>query len=180
MPGKSPPLIFLLSVFALLGSCAHKTLVFDETLPPGQTARIHFSPGIEVLSYNGIVIVQKKSRDDKKYYRSGWHDITVPSGRSEFEIDIRRPAPYTAAYYRIFNAVFAYDFEAGKEYTVRFNTSDTAMAGIVGRYVLLIYDRYPPKGPQFSFREPAGGDLDGYLIYRTPLNAFTGPWGNAD
>jgi hypothetical protein len=91
-------------------------IVYDESLPPEQTALVVFSDTIHVIEYNGIAV--KDSWYPKGKYRI--NKVTLPAGETAILFNLR----FTIEYARSSTTVsmedieLRFDFEAGKEYTV--------------------------------------------------------------
>ncbi|MDR2897612.1 MAG: hypothetical protein LBU99_02270 [Spirochaetaceae bacterium] len=109
--------IFLCIPF-LLSSCASsgKTVYFDDTLPEEETATLWFAHGITLTAYNGINIDEKVSC------------FVIPAGDAQFVVDIE--VRYGNTIFTATDAIFEYNFEAGKEYSLWFSASGEDQKGI--------------------------------------------------
>jgi hypothetical protein len=107
---KAPILLCVLCMFFVF-SCASmiKPVYIDDTLPEEQLATVWFVYGIKFTAYNGISM-------DKKVLC-----IKIPAGDAEFVVDVA--VVYGNTRFTVNDAVFRYNFEAGKEYDVWFSAA---------------------------------------------------------
>jgi hypothetical protein len=98
----------VLAVLAVLGSCigTGDPVVFDDALPPEETAKINFFDLLPT-SYNGIPVDKKK-----------WRQANIPQGEALFVVDIN--TGYTTGK----DFAFSFTFEGGKEYLLIYGTDD--------------------------------------------------------
>jgi hypothetical protein len=89
-----------------LSSCFSTGTVWDDTIPPEQSARVWFMYFVP-KSYNGIDVDAKKFRI-----------ATLPAGNAEFSGDIAwsNQGPYVTYTFRSKDANFSCRFEGGEEY----------------------------------------------------------------
>ena len=97
---------------ALFLSCGTSSNVYDTNLAPEETALLKVDPSWTVKSYNGIPV-------DLERKAMGITGFTIPAGPTELVMDLSS-ARIGDTYYRAKNVVFSYNFEAGKEYLIRF------------------------------------------------------------
>jgi hypothetical protein len=99
-------LFFPMLVISLFVSCATTGTVWDDTIPPEQSAKIVFFY-YEPTSYNGITINKKD-----------FELVTIPAGTSEFVGDVAWwwYGGNTRYYFDAENAGFSCTLEGGKEY----------------------------------------------------------------
>jgi hypothetical protein len=118
-------LVIALFAFLAISSGTVKPLVFDESVPPEQSATIFFYYGVEVTSYNGITIPTKKSINDLGI-ESEWRQVVLPAGEMELVMDVTASTtPYRTRYiYSYRNVALTYTFEPGEEYIVSFGRID--------------------------------------------------------
>jgi len=117
-----------------LRSCATPPVVLDESLSEGESSHLFFYHGLEVTSYNGIPVTEKKELGD---IVSTWRDVTLPSGEMKFTLDI----DWTDGNERFVakDVIFKYTFEPGVYYSLTF-----AKTGI-NTWGIAVYDQPPPR-----------------------------------
>jgi hypothetical protein len=121
-----------LALMAALGSCITNPVVFDEAIPPEETASLFFVY-LQPTSYNGIAVDKKK-----------WIWTNIPQGDAVFVVDIE--SGYTSGK----DFVFSFNFEGGKEYCLIYTQSDD-------EYGVNIYDSgrpvltFPPENKLITF-----------------------------
>jgi hypothetical protein len=96
------------------------TVVYDESLPPEQSALVVFSDTIRVLEYNGIGV-------EEGWYPNGKNRInkvTLPAGETAIRFNLRAYASQGNYTVRISadDIELRFNFEAGNEYTVALYT----------------------------------------------------------
>ncbi|MDR1507794.1 MAG: hypothetical protein LBI67_11900 [Treponema sp.] len=115
----------VLSTALLVSSCSSiarqipaDTIVFDESLPPGQTALVIFGDTIHVLEYNSIDV-------EEAWYPGGKdriNKVVLPAGETLIRFNARVTVR-KINYSNTFNEdgiQMRFNFEAGKEYTIAF------------------------------------------------------------
>jgi hypothetical protein len=111
----------VLAVLVVLGACiTTKPVVFDESIPPEETADIFFM-FLKPTSYNGIAL---------KKWRQTITNQRIPQGEAVFVVDIDHP------YVSGRDFVFAFNFEGGKEYYIIYVESDDV-------YGVNVYNSHP-------------------------------------
>jgi hypothetical protein len=115
--------------FLLFGGCASSPYVWDSSLPEESMATVYF-PDLYPTSVNGINL-------DKIVAISA---IKIPAGSTEFLLNSRH---YSTSIFLVTDAIFKYNFVAGKTYTVRYNAKEVGG----GRLILGVgvYDGTPSK-----------------------------------
>jgi hypothetical protein len=100
-----------LALSLFLGGCVTPAppYVWDASLPETQTATVHFID-FYPTSMNGINLDMGNSIA-----------IKIPAGDAQFLLNSR---PYATGHYNIIDAIFKYRFEAGKDYTIRYNVQE--------------------------------------------------------
>jgi hypothetical protein len=110
----------VLAAFAVLGSCVTKPVIFDESIPPEETASLVF---VQLLptSYNGITVDKMK-----------WIWTHIPAGPAVFVCDINA--------YNVTGKdfIFVYTFEGGKDYCLYYDHDGE-------NYGVNVYNSLPPK-----------------------------------
>jgi hypothetical protein len=94
----------------LVFSCVStKSIVFDESLAPEETAHINYLGGrVDIVEYNGITVEWKG--------QYGWYGIIIPAGPTRFVFDGTSGGPKAAYYVTYHNVPFEYNFEKGYDY----------------------------------------------------------------
>jgi hypothetical protein len=95
----------IFAALAVLGSCVTEPVVFDETIPPEETATVFFA-FLQPTAYNGIPVDKKK-----------WVRTKIPQGEASFVVDVYGPV-------RGSGFIINYTFEGGKEYCLYFAQKD--------------------------------------------------------
>ena len=108
-------LCFLLVLFA--AGCATTTNIFDENIPLENTAELSISQELTVKTYNGIPVKLKTGL----FSNTGF---TIPAGSTTLVIDLDTGRQQGNIRYRAQNVTVTYNFEAGKEYLIRFWFAD--------------------------------------------------------
>lgn len=102
-----------LVMLGMLLSCGTTTNVFDDTVPLEKSATLYIEPAYRVKSYNDIS-VQLKSTG------MGYTGFTIPAGKTTIVMDLDTGRQFGDDRFYGKNISFTYDFEAGKEYLIRF------------------------------------------------------------
>jgi len=102
-----------ISVLLFLGSCAsvsNEAFDFAESLPDSEIAVINWN-GMHITEYNGIKVKWDVSA-------LGWLTIKIPGGDTKFILNGQVGSKNVG--WTVFeNMPFSFNFEKGKEYTVR-------------------------------------------------------------
>jgi len=92
MSGRKTVLFGVMCAVLVLGGCLSgppgTPVVFDKNLPAEQTAHLFIHNGIEITAYNGIPVPTNKNSAQISGFKSEWHNIIIPSGETEFIMDI--------------------------------------------------------------------------------------------
>jgi hypothetical protein len=103
----------------LLLSCGTTTNVFDDSVPAENTALLKFDSALTVKSYNGINVDLKTAA-----LGFGYTGFTIPAGAAKIVVDLDTGRQMGNVSYRASSVEISYNFEAGKEYMLRFWFSD--------------------------------------------------------
>jgi hypothetical protein len=98
----------IFAVLATLGACVTEPVVFDESIPPEETATVNFA-FLQPTAYNGIPVDKKK-----------WVRTKIPQGETSFVVDIYGPDRESGVVVRGSGFIINYNFEGGKEYSLYF------------------------------------------------------------
>jgi hypothetical protein len=121
--------VFTVFCTVLLGSCVSSAqIVFDESIPPAQSANISFYPGIHITSYNGHPVPTRRNILLTIGFVSEWRNVRLPAGQMEFELAVEYDGGYVAYVTR--NARFRYTFQPGGEYTIFFAINEDDIWGV--------------------------------------------------
>jgi hypothetical protein len=136
-----------LALMAALGSCLiTKPMVFDEAIPPEETASLFFVD-LQPTSYNGIPL-KKRSNPLIKQITNQY----IPQGEAVFVVDIESVRTKGKDF------VFSFNFEGGKEYYVEYEQSGD-------EYGVYIYNSHP----LFFFENPFPANAKDTFIAFVPF-----------
>jgi len=115
-------LAVLLFSFTSCLSQPTRSRTLDNEIPKEQTATVFINYSIKVKEYNGINV-------ESWYPKSGWSlapniRATIPAGDAEFLLDYDHWIGRGNYYYVFKNedVILKYKFEAGRQYTIGFNS----------------------------------------------------------
>jgi len=116
---KKIKFIILLFFIVLITACAASSNIFDDSIPLESSATIVISEELVIKSYNGIPVSLKKPS-----FGSGGTGFTFPAGRATFIMDLDTGMQMSNVRYMSRDISLTYNFEAGKEYQLRFWFAD--------------------------------------------------------
>jgi hypothetical protein len=109
--------IIAAAAFFLFSCGSVTTNVFDESIPVERTALLKFDPALTVKSYNGVNVELTTGA-------FSYTGFTIPAGAAKIVVDLDTGRQMGNVSYRALNVEINYNFEAGKEYMLRFWFSD--------------------------------------------------------